>query len=507
MVNLTDQQNPEPEEDVNTSYDALVQDQTENVRASLLPRPAPYASLPEPRTTHPVTLFFCVVLPAFFGLSFYFLFRPHELSSQTRAHHLPRTIAAPTILISIDGFRHEYLTRSRNGKPLAPTLQALATEGVTARNGMQPIMPTKTFPNHWSLVTGLYAESHGIIGNTMYDPNAKQWFHHTGTDSRWYHGQPIWQTLQHTTMVLLDETNATVNANATYTTACVFWPGASVETHRPDAFWAYDSSITYEKRNQRAYDLLFGSASDLQRPAQFVTLYYEGVDHEGHTHGPNSPQVDREIQKADKAIEEFLEKLGHLYASHFNVIVVSDHGMTEISDNRTVDLSPAMPEGTVQDIRTTPLGLWLNTTVSAGKVHEQIQKELQKHDDEATVYLKENVPERWHIRNSPFLTPIVTIAKIGWTVLYPHQHLVPGAERRLPRDTVSGKGDHGFDNTEEDMRAIFIAQGPAFQSGATVDGFEAVDLYPLICHIFGATPAPHNGTLQKSLSSILKTTG
>lgn len=487
---------------------------------TLLRRPSePTRSEEEPSSCHPMLLCLFVIFPAIAGIIYYFLNRIASSTVTPDTRSTVHDIVPPTILISIDGFRHEYLSRKHNSTTefLAPTLNFLATTGIYADGGMQPVMPSETMPNHWSLVTGLFPESHGIISNTMYNPKTKKWFHHTGEQPEWWHGTPIWQTLRETPRSVFNTTsNSTETLTETYTAACVHWPGSNVKTHLPDAHWVWDRTVSYEKRVQRALDLLQGTAKDLPRPAQFVTLYYDLVDHVGHINGPHSPEISKEIQRVDASIKSLIDAIDKA-GINANIVVVSDHGMTDISNDRRIDLTHVLEDGTVQDIRTSPLGLWHNVTISSELVHAQLQQYL-RHEEHATVYLKKDIPDRWHIKNSPLVTDVITLASLGWSVLYMHQILVPGADNPLKKHPgsriygstrhmappIKGKGNHGFDNTEEDMQAIFLAKGPSFREKGTVTGMRSVDLYAMLCHIFSATPSPNNGTLSTTVDAILK---
>lgn len=455
-----------------------------------------------------------VVLLAFCGVGFYFYdtFHTPPIKDIPRSHSAqPRAAAAPTILISIDGFRHEYLSRMRNDsvtpkKPLAPNLHAIAAEGVHAEGGMQPVVPTKTFPNHWALVTGLYPENSGIVGNTMYDPVKKSWFHLNRYSPDWWYGSPVWQTLRQSRRVVFYPNGTMETLSDNHTTACVFWPGSDVPKHAPDAFWKYDSSISYNARVDRAISLLSGQASDLDHSADFVTLYFEGVDHAGHQHGPHSEQVEAEIKRVDDAIGYLLTKLDGTESAHFNVIIVSDHGMTDISPQRTIDLKSSVSSGTIQDVVVSPMGLFLPMTITADELYTNISAALEASPGHADVYRKDSLPERWHLRESRLITPVVTMASLGWTVEYPHQHLVPDTDKPLQRTAVktfTDKGNHGFDNIYDDMQALFIAKGPAFRKGAGVKNLRSIDLYEMICRIFRVQPAPNNGSLEITKSSIL----
>lgn len=476
----------------------------------------------EPHRTPFFFILIFIILPAAFGLVYYGLsiHHPSAARASPSASNSTRPLVAPTILISIDGFRHDYLKRKartptvHGSRPLlAPNLNRLATNGVWAQDGMQPVMPSKTFPNHWSIVTGLYAESHGIIGNVMFNPTTKRWFHPQTHDPHWWHGEPIWYTLRNSPRVMLHPNGTRFNLSTNYTTATVFWVGSEVKKHSADVMWPYDKTISYDRRVNRVVELLKGHAPDLGRPAQFVTLYFDTVDRAGHVHGPDSTEVDTEISRVDASIEQLVEKLGPNATDTYNFIIVSDHGMTGVSKQRTVDFTPFIKQGSVQDEVSSPLGMWLNVTVSAEQIYGELYAKTKAMGAKVDVYLKKNIPERWHIARSPLLTQVVTMAKLGWTVRYPHQSLVPGANgvpsrMAAPSSTLMSNpdylGQHGFDNEEADMQASFIASGPAFRKGGVVKGLRCVDIYTMLCHMYSAVPAPNNGSLQISLNSILR---
>lgn len=270
-------------------------------------------------------IFVCIALG---GLSGFLAFwdplgdRPRNIGQGKATASLFHPIGQ-LVLVSIDGFRPDYIDRKRpDGSYAAPTLRRLSKQG--AFSSMQPIMPSKTFPNHASIATGLFPESTGMVGNTMYNPRTGDWFHLGDIDPKWWHGEPIWVTLRKASPPLrLAEVSESARAAVkNYTTATVFWPGSEVEGRRGDAFWYYDGSVSYDDRVTRTLRLLNGTAEDLGgRSADFVTLYFEGVDHAGHRYGPNSDEIVEEIVRADDAIAML-----HAAVPDVNLIIVSDHG-------------------------------------------------------------------------------------------------------------------------------------------------------------------------------------
>jgi predicted AlkP superfamily pyrophosphatase or phosphodiesterase len=407
------------------------------------------------------------------------------LSAAAAALGLAEHGARQLVLISIDGFRHDYFDRRRRpgGEYAAPTLRRLAGAGVHAT--MQPVFPSKTFPNHASLATGLLPESSGIVGNTMYNTESGRWFHTSENDPGWWRGEPIWTTLART---------------AGRTTATVFWPGSAVAGRRAAAYWVYNASVPYGARVTRCLSLLSGSAPDLPagRPADFVTLYFEGVDHAGHRHGPEAPEVADAIADVDASIAALLAA-----APKLNFVIVSDHGMAAVTDDRLVDLDAAVAPHEAVSIVTSPVLMMLNASTTVQRLYEGLRGAAEA-AGHATVYLKEDLPERWHLRGSPLVSPIVGVADIGYAIKLdnaPRGGLAAAARQGDAAPKPANHpvhGDHGFDNVEPDMQALFIASGPAFHARSKVEGMTAVDVYPMLCELFRATQAPNNGSLQRS---------
>ena len=223
---------------------------------------------------------------------------------------------------------------------------------------MQPVVPTITFPNHCALATGLYPESNGIASNKMYVPVKKSWFHADSVNPGWWFGEPVWQTPRRTLreVKFLNGRQETLQQN--YTTASVCWPGSEVEKHEPDLFFKCDNTVLLHERVDRAVTALQGTNADLNREAQFETLYFGDVDHEGHEHGPYSDEVAEAIERVDEALAYLLKSLGEDVAERYNIVVVSDHGMTATSEERMIDLKHVLKEGTVQHVMSSPMGLF-----------------------------------------------------------------------------------------------------------------------------------------------------
>jgi predicted AlkP superfamily pyrophosphatase or phosphodiesterase len=388
----------------------------------------------------------------------------------------PGPVAPPreaVLLVSIDGFRADYLER-----PQARQLRRLATEGVRAR-WLTSVFPSKTFPNHYSIVTGLYPEHHGIVSNTMLDTAAGRWFRIDDTlavrDSRWWGGEPIWVTA-----VKQGRRSATF-----------FWPGseAAIEGIRPTWWKRYDSRVRNATRVRQVLDWL--SAPAEQAPA-VVTLYFSDVDHAGHEFGPDAPQTDSAIARVDTAIGRLLAGLDQRgLAARVDLIVVSDHGMAPVSAKRTVFLDDYIDLSDVTIVESSPVAALIPR---AGREAE-VYRRLRNANPHLTVYRKDETPPRWHYRESPRIPPILAVAEEGW--------LISTHDRRGARRRSVERGTHGYDPELRSMHALFIARGPVFRRGATVPPFTNVHLYPLMAHILGLRPAPNDGSLD-SVRAVLR---
>jgi len=369
---------------------------------------------------------------------------------------------SPLILISIDGFRADYLQRG-----LTPNLAALAADGVRAQ-AMRPSFPSLTFPNHYSLVTGLYPDHHGIVNNTMVDPQLGKFTIKTSASvsGKWWDGaEPIWVTADKQGLH----------------TGTMFWPGSDMEIrgHRPDHYLVFDGKINAEHRVDQVLAWLDLPAD--QRP-RFLTLYFDQVDHQGHDYGPNSPEVNEALRATDAALGRFVEQLKkrNLYKSA-NLVIVSDHGMAEVDTARTVLLDNLVDLGHI-DLVTSGIVVGINP--KAGFEAETAKALLGKHEH-VECWRKGELPPRLHYGTHARIPAIVCLPDSGWLVETREFH-------SRPNHKVHG-GEHGYDNGAPDMRALFVAHGPAFKQGVTVPEFDNIDVYPLLTDLLGIKPQPNDG--------------
>ena len=375
-------------------------------------------------------------------------------------------IKPTVILISFDGWRWDYRT-----KYPAPNMTRLATKGVTS--DLIPSYPSKTFPNHYTIVTGLYPGHHGIVANTVKDPptgrrltmaNSRE-----NQDAMWWGGEPIWVTVQ----------------RAGQLSAAMFWPGseAPIAGHHPNFWTPFNASLPGSARVDRVLEWLDLPAE--KRPT-FLTLYFNEVDGAGHSFGPNSPEVRAAVRRADGHLGRLLRGLERRHlADQVNIVIVSDHGMAETSNDRVVVLDDYISLDDVDIVDVNPtLGLF----PKPGR-EEAVFKALVNAHPHLKVYRRAETPEHWHYRDHPRIPPIVGVVDEGWQLL-PRATLT----QRLMRRVASGRGEHGYDPREAiSMRGIFVASGPAFKSGVVLSPFENIHIYDALAQVLGIAPATNDG--------------
>jgi len=384
----------------------------------------------------------------------------------------------PLLLISIDAYRADYFDRG-----ISPTLALLAQQGVHA-DAMRPAFPSLTFPNHYTLVTGLTPDHHGVIANTMSDSQLGGFTPKTAAanDGRWWsEATPIWETA--------DEQGLR--------TATMFWPGSGAEIHhhRPDYWKPYDGAVTPDQRVDQI--LAWLDLPPAQRPS-FLTLYFDGVDHGGHDHGPDSPEVNQAIRDTDAALARLLQGLKQrgLYG-HINIIVVADHGMASVPLQNSIFIDRLIP---LDKVATVDLGVLAgfnpkSNSAASRQTFARIEAKMSRPQRHMQCWDKTKVPARFEYGHNPRVPQLLCLADVGWRIT--------SADEIAHGDKPLKVGEHGYDNADPRMRALFIAAGPAFREGLRVAEFPNVDVYPLIMHLLGLTPLPNDGDFS-AVSGMLK---
>ena len=372
------------------------------------------------------------------------------------------------VLVSLDGFRYDYAKRDG-----ATHLLALGKQGAWAPEGMFPAYPSLTFPNHFTIVTGLYPEHHGLVANSFYDPirDARYAIAKADavTDGTWYKGIPLWSLAEGQGM----------------RSACLFWPGSEAEIggFRPTWYAQFDSKTqatdaVQQARIDNAVALLKLPAAD--RP-HFIAIYYSEPDHEGHEYGPDAPQTKAAALKMDAMVGK-LKKALDSTGLPIDLVVISDHGMIKseggwITLDQFADLAGFETDG--------PL-LYGKTEADRERVYNQ----LKKASSQFVVYRRKDLPASLNYSGNQRTGDPVVVATGPYAI---RAHGPPaGAEERPP--TI---GMHGFDpHKMPEMKASFFAAGPDIVAGKTVAPFENVNLYPWLAHILGLIPPRTDGTLN-----------
>ncbi|MBB6244233.1 ectonucleotide pyrophosphatase/phosphodiesterase [Rhodanobacter sp. MP1X3] len=401
--------------------------------------------------------------------------RPHPSSTP----HSPVSQPAPLLLISIDAYRADYITRG-----LSPTLAMLAQDGVQA-DSMQPSFPSLTFPNHYTIVTGLRPDHHGIVDNTMTDPQLGKFSlknRKAVSDGRWWdEGTPIWET---------------ADAHG-LRTATMFWPGAEADIHgqHPDDWKPFDGAVTADARVDQVLAWLNVPAA--QRPT-FLTLYFDAVDHAGHEYGPDSPQVNDALRHTDDAMARLVRGLKQdgLF-DQMNIIVLADHGMASVPLANSVMIDKLIP---LDKVQTVGLGVLAgfnpkSGTTNADSDFASIERTMEQPQQHMHCWDKTRVPKRLAYGSNPRVPQLLCLADVGWRIT-----TADYAASHVGHISV---GEHGYDNADPLMQALFIAHGPDFRDGAKVPAFPNVDVYPLMTHLLQIPAAPNDGNYD-AMKSMLK---
>lgn len=378
----------------------------------------------------------------------------------------------PLLLISIDGFRAGYFELG-----LTPNIERFARQGVRAQ-WMTPSYPSLTFPNHYTLVTGLRPDHHGVVHNSMSDGRLGR-FKISDRDAvgetRWWNGgEPIWIGAQ----------------KAGLRSATLFWPGseAPIRGLRPNRWRPFDAAID---ENARVGEVLAWLGEPATTRPHVATLYFDALDREGHDHGPDSEQVREALSRIDAAIGRLLDGLAaRSQLDRVNIVIVSDHGMAEVAPGHRIAVEDMVaPEQAV----VTSLGQSIGIAPNRGHEAEVEQRLLGPH----AVYdcwRKAELPQAWHYGSHPRVPPIVCQMHEGWDAI---------EREKLPKDGLGAtRGSHGFDPALPSMRAIFVARGPAFKPGTTIPAIDNVDVYPLLARLIGIPAAKNDGDIAPLLPAL-----
>ncbi len=374
----------------------------------------------------------------------------------------------PVLLLSLDGFRWDYLDRHPER---TPHLQALRRDGVSAR-GLIPVFPTNTFPNHYTLVTGRYPARHGMVNNEFFDPTDGRFFRYihppSNRDPRWWGAEPIWITA--------------VRQGVPAATA--LWVGSEAEIGgRRATYWKpFDYRIPFAQRVDEVIGWLSRPAGE--RPA-FVAFYLEETNGAGHRFGPDSPELAAAVALLDGHVGTLLARVRAL-GREPEVVVVSDHGMTATHLDRTLALEDYLDLATVHvDSDGSVVTLRPREGADGAAILEQLRRVPH-----AQAYRAEELPARFQLRDNPRIAPLWLLPEPGWHVAT-RANLASLRKKYVEKGFLAG--DHGYDPQHPEMHGIFIAHGPSFRRGVTLPATENVHVYALLCALLGVKPAVHDG--------------
>jgi len=383
-----------------------------------------------------------------------------------------RYLDAPyVVLVSFDGFGAEWW-----GRFPTPSFERVAAAGARAER-MTPVYPTKTFPTHYSIATGMYTEHHGLVGNRFWAPDLGAAYNLADRSAvehgRFYRGEPIWVTAELQGMVA----------------ASFFFVGseAPVRGVHPTYWNRFDAAVPHERRVEQVIEWLSMPAEE--RP-HMITLYFEDIDRSWHFRGPDSPETAEAVAKVDESLGGLLDGIEELpHADRVYVILVSDHGLLEAPASMIDELDMSLFPG----VRLAETGPYASLFVEeggvdrAGAVRDSLAALLPGSD----VWLRGDVPERLHYSADPRIGDIVIAAA-------PRRRIEP-AGRSLPSTYT-----HGWDNQVPEMQAIFLAMGPGIAPGQVIAPFESVHVYPFMTHVLGLTPNPEADGRLEVLLPILE---
>ncbi len=374
----------------------------------------------------------------------------------------PRHRDAPIVLLlSFDAFPAAFLDRG-----LTPRFEALAARGARA-DGLIPVFPTKTYPNHFSIATGLYPGRHGIVSNGFYDPAFRATYRlgdrNSVEDGRWYDGEPIWVTAETQGMVA----------------AAMFFVGteAPVRGIMPTYWHVYEHELPAETRIRTMLDWL--EMPPETRP-HLITGYFSVVDDSTHRYGIDAPATAAAVVEADRLLGLILEGIARLqHAADVHVVIVSDHGMTATGAGETI-LDEWTDLGAVRVMAAGTLAhIWVHDTVTAQAGPDTAAVRIAAELDRAphlSAFVRERIPAEWHVADNPRIGDVLVVAEEG-TLL-----------RRAAARPSAERATHGYAPTPV-MDGIFLAAGSRIREGVRVPRFENVHIYPLLAEVLGLRPA------------------
>ncbi len=385
---------------------------------------------------------------------------PTPSGGENHARHLD---APYVILWSFDGFRADYL----DWYP-TPNFDRVAREGLRA-DGLVPVFPSMTFPNHYSIATGLHPQNHGLVANEFYDPDRDAWYDYhepsTVIDGSWYGGEPIWVTAEKQGMVA----------------ASYFFVGteADIQGIRPTITKTFDSRVPNAARVDSV--LAWLDLPDDRRP-HMLTLYISTVDGAGHDHGPAAPETRQAVAHADSLLGHMLRGLERSpVGERTYLVLVADHGMAEVHSDRVEYLEDHLDP---DELVISAVSAYASLFVPAGPERAvELRDRLNQGMRHGRAYLKRDLPEELQFSRGPRVGDIVVLMDQGWRVY---------ADRESgPREGPGGQ--HGYVPSLRSSHALFIAKGPTLERGRRIPAFQNIHIYPWLAGLLGLEAAEMDG--------------
>lgn len=367
------------------------------------------------------------------------------------------------ILVSMDGFRADYLDRG-----ITPNLSRLAAEG--ARGAVRPSFPSKTYPNHYTLVTGLRPDHHGLVDNVMVDPlipgvTFTLSDRTTVKDPRWWNdATPLWVTAERQGVV----------------SASIYWPGSetAIQGAQPTYWLTFDQEVTAEARVDQV--LAWLDLPQDKRPG-FISLYFDETDTAGHHDGPDSVALNAAVAHTDAAIGRLTAGLAARGLAA-DLVITADHGMAPVSAERAIYIEDILPEAAARRVA---MGAFMTVVPTPGREAEVAAALLRRHDH-MTCWRKGEIPARYHFGTHRRIPPIFCLPRTGWEIT---------TRAGVAKAPIKG-GAHGYDPHAPEMAAVFVAHGPHIRRGVRLRTTDNVDVYPLVARLLGVTPEKNDGKLS-----------
>ena len=369
------------------------------------------------------------------------------------------------ILVSFDGFRWDYTNRVNT-----PNFDFIEKNGIKAKS-LKPIFPSFTFPNHYALATGCYADKHGILGNEFENSLGKYSYKNKQNvrDSKWYKAEPIWVTAEKNNII-----------SATY-----FWVGseAKIGGYYPTYFKYYQNGIDPNDKVKQVIEWL---ELPLDQRPRLVCLYFNEPDHAGHVYGADSKEVNEQIEASDYILGYLINSLKELdIYDNINIVIVSDHGMVDVSEDRVINIDDFDLPGIIEG-----RGPIMNYKINSDDLYKILDINIPH------IHMQSSIQNnQLHYHNSVY--DFLLIADEGW-MMYSNKDI------EKYNGILPVIGMHGYDSNGMNMHAIFYAYGPKFKSGFAIDTFELIHVYPILCELLGIKPYKDIDGNLEVLQSTLK---